>query len=246
MAKQGNKGNIGEANVIITGDITDLKKSVADAKKEVEGVGKTKTGRRVRGSAQAAQAGQSGSATDPLGDFRGFRRAIGIGTFIAGVSAAFFTLGKAIREAITSTRQYQDAQIESGRLASKSAEEEAAAREKISEELATELAAFRDGTLIERIIFAIGQASRGRRESVLENLLKSNENERAIAANRLASERTRNERIELMKVNQRILEALENFREQQRQATDRALAQQQVAASRLEAIIELRAGLQRR
>lgn len=243
MAKQGNANQIGEANVRITGDISDLKAKVAEANRETEKIGKG--GRRGRGRSGGTDGGDrdGGIGTD---EFRGFRRAIGITAFITGVGAAFFKLGQQLREIVTREKAYTDALHDRSQALRLSAEEESKILEKKVEDINNEIERIYDGNLFHRLRQELVQFVQGRPESVLEELLQDLDKQRGEVATRQASERTRAELVKMNALNQRILDALEGFREQQRQATDRALAQQQVSTARLEQIIGIRANTQRR
>lgn len=244
MAKQGNNNTIGEANVRITGDLTDLKGKVAEAKKEVEGIGNTKRGRRsgTIGDDRRSTGGQD----EGLSTLATLRRALGIGAFVAGISASFFKLGQALREMATNEKAAQQALEQRSALLELTAEQEVEGLKRLARDLNTELAAFREGTEAERIAYQAAAFARGRPESVVESFLNSVQEQQAQASSRLDRERAVAERARNNALLLRILETVERFADQQKQAADRALAQQQVSAARLEQIIGIRAENARR
>lgn len=257
MAKQGGPNQIGEANVRITGDISDLKAKVAEANKEL---GKVGSGGRRGGRGGGGSAGDGGGGvSESGGEFRGFRRILGIGAFIAATAASLVRLGQALRDAVTHERAYSEAIEERGLLARKSAEEEIAGLKLRAEALSKELGGFRDPNFASRNVYRAAQTAIGRDEKTVqalyEDIVGKDPDARGRggkigqlteAQNRLNQARAAEELTEIRKLNARIVESLETFREQQREASDRALAAQQISARRLEEVIRIRADNARR
>ncbi len=238
MAKQGNNNTIGEANVRITGDISDLKAKVVEAQRETEKVGRGRGGSR-RGGTIGDDRRSTGGEPEGLSSLATLRRALGIGAFVSGLAASFFTLGRALREIITQERGAREALEQRASLLEQTAQQEADGLERISRALNLELAAFREGNQAERAAYAAAAFARGRPESFVQSLLDDVSEQRAQATSRLERERRGLERQKELEVLQRIEKILEQSRDEQRRFTDQAIGGLSVSIGQLsQALVE--------